>query len=75
MFSIFQNIRTDPGAHATPLFNKYRGYFLVTMRLGLEVDRLPLSSAELENEWSYNFRPSISLYDVHKEDTPLALTV
>ena len=45
------------------------------MRLGLEVDRLPLSSAEVKKEWSYNFRPSIRLHDVHKEDTPLALTV
>jgi len=42
-----------------PLFYGWRGSFPWVKRTGRDVDHSPSSSAEVKNEWSYNYSPPI----------------
>jgi len=48
--SLLQNFQTKPGAYLA-------SYSACT--LGLDVDRAPLSSAEIKDQWSYTATPHI----------------
>jgi hypothetical protein len=50
------------------------GFFPGVNRPGREIDHNLLSTAEVKNEWSYNFTPPTRLYGVGMDNTLLLLS-
>ena len=57
-FSFLQNLQTGSGYH--PSSSDYRG----VMRSGRDFYHSPPYNAEVKNEWSFTFVPSVCIHDV-----------
>jgi hypothetical protein len=72
--SVLQTVDRCSGAETCPLFSEHRGSFQRVKRSGREVNHSLLCSAEVKNERSYTYSPTIRLHVVDREDITFIFT-
>ena len=65
-FSLLQNVQTNSGTHQAPYSIGTWVLSRPVKRPGCEVDHLPLSTAEVKNEWSYTSTSLVCLHGVYR---------
>jgi hypothetical protein len=72
--SVLQTFETRSGTEICPLIGGHRSSFQRVKRSGREVNHSTLCSADVKNEWSYTYSPTIRLHVVNREDITFVCT-